>query len=176
MLKRAIFLDRDGVINRVIIKDGKPYSPRTLSDFQFTPGIERFLSVLKDAGYIIVVVTNQPDLTRGRVTSAELDGIHALIGRSLPVDDIIVCPHDDEDGCDCRKPKPGMIVQAAEKWGIDIGSSFIIGDTWKDMEAGQKAGCTSILLDAPYNQEVNGNHRIKDISEALKIILPAHPR
>jgi D-glycero-D-manno-heptose 1,7-bisphosphate phosphatase len=176
MLKRAIFLDRDGVINRVIMKEGKPYSPRKLSDFRLTDGIRDVLIRLKEDGFLLLVVTNQPDISRGLIRWDELNVIHDLIRSELPVDDIIVCPHDNDDGCDCRKPKPGMIVDSARKWGIDIGGSFLIGDTWKDMGAGEKAGCTTILLDAPYNQDVNSNHRIKNISEALKIILPEHPR
>ena len=176
MLQRAIFLDRDGVINRVILRDGKPYSPRNLSDFRLTDGIKGVLDHLKESGFLLIVVTNQPDISRGLISREEMDGFHDLIRRELPVDDIIICPHDDTDDCDCRKPKPGMIVQAAEKYGIDIGSSFIIGDTWKDMEAGRRAGCTTILLDAPYNQGVDSNHRIQDISQALEIILPEHPR
>lgn len=170
MLKRAIFLDRDGVINRVIMKEGKPYSPRNRSDFLFTDGIREVLARLKGEGFLLIVVTNQPDISRGSITWAELNAIHDLIRRELPVDDIIVCPHDNDDDCDCRKPKPGMIVESARKWGIDIESSFLIGDTWKDMEAGQKAGCKTILLDAPYNQDVQGDYRIQDICETLKII------
>jgi len=169
-LQRAIFLDRDGVINRVIMKEGKPYSPRKLSDFQLTDGIKGVLDHLKEAGFLLIVVTNQPDISRGLITWDALEAIHNLIRPELPVDDIIVCPHDDADECDCRKPKPGMIIESARKWDIDIESSFIIGDTWKDMEAGKSAGCTTILLDAPYNQDVKSDHRINDIWEALKII------
>ena len=168
MLKRAIFLDRDGVINRVIMKEGKPYSPRKLSDFLFTAGIKEVLALLKEDDFILIVVTNQPDISRGLIRWDELNAIHDLIRSELPIDDIIVCPHDNDDNCDCRKPKPGMIVESARKWGINIESSFIIGDTWKDMGAGEKAGCTTILLDAPYNQDVKSNHRINDISETLK--------
>ena len=176
MLKRAVFLDRDGVINRVILREGKPYSPRRLSEFKLTDGIKGVLDHLKEAGFLLIVVTNQPDISRGLITRRKLDAIHDLIRNDLPVDDIVVCSHDDIDECDCRKPKPGMIVDSARKWGIDIGSSFIIGDTWKDMEAGHKAGCATILLDAPYNRDVKSNHRIEDISEALKIIFREHPR
>jgi len=170
-MKRAVFLDRDGVINRVIMKDGKPYSPRKLSDCRFTDGIKEVLIRLKEDGFLLIVVTNQPDISRGLITWDQLNAIHDLIRNELPVDDIVVCPHDDIDECDCRKPKPGMIVDSARKWGIDIGSSFIIGDTWKDMGAGEKAGCTTILLDASYNQDVKGDYRIQDIPETLKIIM-----
>jgi D-glycero-D-manno-heptose 1,7-bisphosphate phosphatase len=169
-MKRAVFLDRDGVINRVIMRDGKPYSPRKLSDFQLIDGIKRVLSHLKEEGFILIVVTNQPDISRGLITWDALEAIHDLIRSELPVDDLIVCPHDDADECGCRKPKPGMIVDSARKWGIDIGSSLLIGDTWKDMEAGRRAGCKTILLDAPYNRDVESDHRINDIVDSINII------
>lgn len=171
MLKRAIFLDRDGVINQVTIKEGQPYSPRRLSEFKLNDGIKEVLNHLKEEGYLLIVITNQPDISRGLISREELDGLHELIRSELPVYDIIVCPHDSNDECGCRKPKPGMIVETARRWGIDIRSSFVIGDTWRDMEAGCRAGCTTILLDAPYNQDVDSDHRINHISEALKIIL-----
>ena len=169
-MKRAVFLDRDGVINRVIIKEGKPYSPRKISDFELTDGIKEGLITLREAGFLLIVVTNQPDISRGLITWGKLGAIHDLIRNELPVDEIIVCPHDDVDKCDCRKPKPGMIVESARKWGVDIGSSFIIGDTWKDMEAGYMAGCSTILLDAPYNQDVESDHRINVIADSINII------
>jgi len=154
----------------VILREGKPYSPRHLSNFQLTDGITEVLIHLKEAGYPLIVVTNQPDIARGLITWDELEAIHDFIRLELPVDEIIVCPHDDADECDCRKPKPGMIVESARKWEIDIRSSFIIGDTWKDMEAGRKAGCTTILLDAPYNRDVKSNHRINVIADSISII------
>ena len=169
-MKRAVFLDRDGVINRVIMRGGKPYSPRTLSDFRFTDGVKEVLIRLKEVGFLLIIVTNQPDISRGLITWDQLNAIHDLIRRELPVDDIIVCPHDDSDNCDCRKPKPGMIVDSARKCGIDIGNSYMIGDTWKDMEAGRMAGCDTILLDASYNRDVKSNHRINVIAESLNII------
>jgi len=170
MLKRAIFLDRDGVINRVIMREGKPYSPRKLSNFRFIDGVKEVLIRLKEDGFLLIVVTNQPDISRGLITWDQLNAIHDLIRKELPIDDIIVCPHDDSDDCDCRKPKSGMIVESALKWGIDIGNSFIIGDTWKDMEAGHMAGCSTILLDAPYNQDVESDHRINVIADSINII------
>jgi histidinol-phosphate phosphatase family protein len=125
-MKRAIFLDRDGVLNRAIIKEGKPFSPRKPREFELIDGVKDLLISLRDAGFVLIVVTNQPDISRGLLSREELQSFHDLIRKEFPVDDIIVCPHDDADNCDCRKPKPGMIVDSARKWGIDIESSFII--------------------------------------------------
>lgn len=171
MRNRAVFLDRDGVINRVIIKHGKPYSPRILADFKFTEGIKEVLNELKRAGFLLIVVTNQPDVARGFLDKETLEEFHDLIRRELSVDDIIVCPHDDADNCDCRKPKPGMILAAARKWDIDLKNSFLIGDTWKDMAAGRAAGCETVLLDAVYNRNLKETQRTKRLTGAMEIIL-----
>jgi D-glycero-D-manno-heptose 1,7-bisphosphate phosphatase len=169
-MKRAVFLDRDGVINRVSIREGKPYSPRQLGDFRFIDGIEQLVAALKEAGYITVVVTNQPDVARGLVDREAVEAMNSLVREKLPVDEIRVCFHDDSDGCDCRKPRPGMITSAAEKWGLDLARSFIVGDTWRDMEAGRRAGCRTILMDAPYNREVKSDHRVGNLREAFDIV------
>lgn len=170
-MKKAVFLDRDGVINRVTIEDGKPLSPKKLGEFEFTPGIERFVSDLKEAEYLRIVVTNQPDIARGRLERSELERMHDLVRRRLEIDAIYVCLHDDGDNCDCRKPKPGMLIRAAREWGIDTSRSFMVGDTWRDMAAGKGTGCFTILLDAPYNRAVKSDCRVNGFSEALKIIL-----
>ena len=169
-MKRAVFLDRDGVINRVKIEGGKPLSPRRFEDFEFLPGIERLAERLKEAGFLRVVVTNQPDLVRGRLEESELEKMHDLVRRRLDVEAIYACLHDDGDKCDCRKPKPGMLTKAAQEWEIDLNRSFFLGDTWRDMEAGKRAGCRTILLDAPYNREAEGDHRVGSFVEALEII------
>ncbi len=169
-MKRAVFLDRDGVINRVRVRDGKPYSPRKAADLEFIRGIEKLVVALKTAGYLVIVVTNQPDVARGLVSRSEVDLMNDMVREKLPVDEIRVCFHDDGDGCDCRKPRPGMLRSAAEKWGIDLARSFIVGDTWRDMEAGRRAGCRTILVDAAYNREVKSDHRVGSLREALGII------
>lgn len=174
-MKRAVFLDRDGVINRVAIEDGKPLSPRRFEEFDFLPGIEQFVKELKEAGYLRVVVTNQPDLARGRLEKDDLDKMHDLIGRRLQVDGIYACLHDDGDNCGCRKPKPGLLHRAAREWDIDLSRSFMLGDTWRDVEAGKGAGCRTILLQTPYNTGAQGDHRVKSFAEALEIILGPDP-
>ncbi len=167
---RVVFLDRDGVINRVILRDGRPYSPRTIEEFVFNDGIQEAVRRLKEAGFKTIVVSNQPDLARGEIAQDVLDTMTRKVRSEIPVDDIYICPHDDVHQCSCRKPKPGMLIEAAMKWNIDLSASFFIGDTWKDRDAGRAAGCKTILLDAPYNQDVDPDFRIRAISECIDII------
>ena len=162
--ERAVFLDRDGVINRVILLDGKPYSPRKYDEFILNDGIRESVYKIKELGY------NQPDLARGQITQGVLDLMTQKMRWEIPLDDVYICPHDDHHGCSCRKPKPGMLIQAAEKWKIDLASSFLIGDTWKDIQAGKAAGCKTVLLDAPYNQDVPCEFRVKSLLEAFELI------
>lgn len=175
-MKKAVFLDRDGVINRVTIEAGKPLSPKNMGEFEFSPGIERFVSGLREAGYLRIVVTNQPDIARGRLERSELERMHDLVRRRLQVDAIYVCLHDDGDNCDCRKPKSGLLTRAAREWEIDLAQSFMVGDTWRDMEAGKSAGCRTILLAVPYNRAVKCDYRVGGLAEALKIIRAVDPR
>jgi D-glycero-D-manno-heptose 1,7-bisphosphate phosphatase len=171
MMNRAVFFDRDGVINKVILRDGKPYSPRKLEEFILNEGIGEAVDRLRGRGFKVFIVSNQPDVTRGEITQSLLDLMTQQIRREISVDEIYICPHDDQQGCLCRKPKPGMLFQAMWEWDINLKTSFLIGDTWKDMEAGRAAGCKTILLDAPYNQNIRCDFRAKSLSEATDIIL-----
>jgi D-sedoheptulose 7-phosphate isomerase len=168
--ERAIFLDRDGVINKVIFSDGRPASPRKLEDFVFTDGIHQATRQLRENGFRIIVVSNQPDLARGKITEGLLDKMTQRIRKEIPIDDVYICPHDDVHQCACRKPKPGMLLQAAQKWNLDLTRSFIVGDTQKDMEAGKAAACKTILLDAPYNQDALCDFRAFSLRDALDIV------
>lgn len=173
--RRAVFLDRDGVINKVVMRSGKPCSPRSMDEFKLEDGVEEAIVRLKEHFFIIIVVTNQPDIARKKIT---LDSLNVMLDRiysELQIDAVWICPHDDIDGCNCRKPKAGMLIEAAEKWGIDLGCSFIIGDSWKDMEAGKTAGCATILLDRWYNQGVMCDYQTRNLEEAVKIIVPGKP-
>lgn len=169
-MKQAIFLDRDGVINKVLLNNGKPFSPRKFEEFEMLPGVENALDSFKNMGFMNIIVTNQPDIALGLMEIQELNKMLALMRETLPVDDIMVCPHADSDYCLCRKPKEGMLIEASEKWGIDLKSAFMVGDTWKDMAAGKNAGCKTILIDMPYNQAVESDYRVKDLREAVEII------
>jgi D-glycero-D-manno-heptose 1,7-bisphosphate phosphatase len=172
--KKAIFMDRDGVINKVLLNNGHPFSPRKLDEFELLPNVKEVLNSFKEMGFINIIVTNQPDIARGLMKIEELNSMHTLIKKRLPIDDIYVCTHDDSDNCSCRKPKPGMLLDAAKKWGIDLNRSFLIGDTWKDMEAGKAAGCKTILIDAPYNKSVSCDYRVRDLKGAETIVMEGH--
>ncbi len=147
-LRRAVFLDRDGVLNRVEWKNGVCQSPRSLEDFQLLPGVAEACARLKAAGFLLLVATNQPEIPRGFLQPALLAAMHERLREWLPLDDIRICLHDDGDGCACRKPAPGLLLDAARDWQIDLGRSFMIGDREKDLIAGRRAGCRAILVGA----------------------------
>lgn len=150
---KAVFLDRDGVLNANIERDGRQVAPTTLEEFRLMPAVEEAARRLKHGGFMLIVVTNQPDVATGRTARATVGAMHAQLRKALPLDDIKVCYHVDTDGCDCRKPKPGMILQAAAERGIDLSRSIVVGDRWSDIQAGQRAGCFTILVDCGLKQE-----------------------
>ena len=171
MKRKAVFLDRDGIINKPIIKSGhKPYSPRKISELILNEDIKPVLEAAKQLGYVIIVITNQPDIERGLMTEKMLHQIHKAIRQKLPIDDILYCPHDDIDGCTCRKPKPGMLFEAAKKWDIDLSKSYYIGDQARDVQTALNAGCIPIILEYPYNTEVKDALRIRHLMELLQFI------
>ena len=145
-MRRAVFLDRDGVINRPILRDGKPYPPPSLADLRVLPGVREACQKLREAGFVLILVTNQPDIARGTRSAREVTEINSRLQRYLQFDDVRVCPHDDSERCQCRKPKPGLLLEAARTWNIDLASSFMVGDRWRDVEAGQKAGCRTFWV------------------------------
>ncbi len=170
MSTRAVFLDRDGVINKVIYRDGMPTSPRNIGEFEFDAGVENALKRLSAAGFKLFVVTNQPELARGLLTNEALRLMTDRIVNTLKIDEVRICPHDNDDGCRCRKPLSGMLVELAEKYDISLKESYVIGDTWKDSCAGSSAGCKSIMLDRPYNLEDPADWRVRDLSSAVDLI------
>lgn len=153
MQNKAVFLDRDGVLNKVIIKQGKPYPPATLQEFVIPDDVLPALLRLKQAGYLLIGATNQPDVARGTTLKETVEVINTKLMSELPLNEIRVCYHDDKDQCECRKPSPGLITQAAVEYKINLAKSFLIGDRWKDIEAGQRAGCKTIWLDYKYNEK-----------------------
>jgi D-glycero-D-manno-heptose 1,7-bisphosphate phosphatase len=148
----AVFLDRDGVLNNAIIRNGKPYPPRDLRELVITLGAREALEELRREGFLMIVVTNQPDIARGKANRADVDQINAQLAAVLPLDAIECCEHDDQARCDCRKPKPGMILRAQERFGVNLARSFIVGDRWRDIEAGRRAGCRTILIGDGYGE------------------------
>jgi D-glycero-D-manno-heptose 1,7-bisphosphate phosphatase len=152
MTSRAVYLDRDGVLNRALVRDGKPHPPATPAELEILPGVPEALARLRLAGFRLVVVTNQPDVGRGTMSIETVEAIHARIARTLPLDAIAVCLHAGHEGCDCRKPRPGMLLRDGAANGIDLSRSFIVGDRWRDIDAGAAAGCRTILIDAGYDE------------------------
>ena len=172
-LKRAIFLDRDGVLNKAIVRDGKPYPPNTLAEVEILPGVLESLLKLKAADYLLIVVTNQPDVARGKKTRQSVIKVHKLLGKELPLDEFYTCFHDDVDQCACRKPAPGLLFQAAEEYNIDLNRSYMIGDRWRDVEAGQRAGCKSIFIEYGYSEKQPDkmDYCVSSFPDAVSIIL-----
>src|SRR5580692_7563508 len=151
-LRPAVFLDRDGVINRTFVRDGKPSPPSGVKELELLPEVASALLDLKAHGFALFVITNQPDVARGTQTREAVEAIHQALASSLPIDDIFVCYHDDADDCACRKPNPGMLFEARRKHNIDLSCSFMVGDRWRDIDAGHAAGCKTVLIDYGYRE------------------------
>ena len=173
MTRSAVFLDRDGILNRSFIRDGTPYPPDSLRDLEILPHVPEALSALKAHGYSLVVVTNQPDVARGTASRELVDSIHERLKGELDLDAIFACFHDDADECDCRKPKPGLLLLAAHNLAIDLSSSFMVGDRWRDVEAGRRAGCRTFFVDRGYRETPPSSYdfRVESLLEASGIIL-----
>jgi D-glycero-D-manno-heptose 1,7-bisphosphate phosphatase len=171
-MNKAIFLDRDGVINQVNLVGGKPHPPKDLSELIILPKVVEALHLLKNLGYLLIVITNQPDVVRGNTKLETVEEINQFLKDLLPIDDIFTCYHDDIEDCNCRKPKPGKILQAANQYNINIPDSFMIGDRWRDVEAGQNAGCKTFFIDYSYQEKQPKfySYKVKSLYEAAKII------
>ena len=150
---RAVFLDRDGVLNRAFIHDdGRSHPPASSDELEILPGVAKACMALRQAGFLLIVVTNQPDVARGTQSRDVVEAVNGALRRQIPIDDIRVCYHDDVDDCACRKPRPGLLLEAASDWGIDLTKSFMVGDRWKDVEAGRRAGCKTVLIKRVYSE------------------------
>ena len=152
--RKAVFLDRDGVLNEAVVRQGKPYPPATLAEVVVPTDVPAALQRLRDKGYRLMVVTNQPDVARGSQSREVVQAINNFLVERLGLDGVETCEHDDVDQCDCRKPKPGMLLRAAERDGIALSRSFMVGDRWRDIEAGRRAGCRTILIGGGYGEEM----------------------
>ena len=152
MRRKAIFLDRDGVLNLAIVRNGKPYPPANLNELSIPADAYTALTLLKSAGFVLIGATNQPDVARGKTPQSQVEAINQALMAQLPLDAMRVCYHDDADACACRKPLPGLLTQAAIDYHIDLSQSFMIGDRWKDISAGQLAGCKTIWLKQNYDE------------------------
>jgi D-glycero-D-manno-heptose 1,7-bisphosphate phosphatase len=173
MKNRALFLDRDGVINEPIVIEGKPYSPKNLSELKFCRNVDIAIRKAKELGLLVIIFTNQPEIARGTMLKENVDKIHKYIIKLLHVDDIFMCPHDDKDDCSCRKPKPGMLYEASAKWNINLKESFVVGDRWRDIDAGKKAGCTTFLIKSDYYNDkkpINYDYSADNLISVIEII------
>jgi D-glycero-D-manno-heptose 1,7-bisphosphate phosphatase len=169
--RRAVFLDRDGVLVRAAPFKNYAHGPLTLDDFSTFLNITQPVEDLRAAGFLTALATNQPGIARGQMSWETLNEMHRRLREIVPLDDIEVCPHTDADHCECRKPKPGMLLTAADKLSIDLASSYFVGDTRRDLEAARAAGVTPILIDWSYNQDLVVPYRVKDLAEAVRVIL-----
>jgi D-glycero-D-manno-heptose 1,7-bisphosphate phosphatase len=171
-LYRAVFLDRDGVLNKAIVRNGMPFSPKSTQEVEIIEDVKECIIGLEKLGFQIVVVTNQPDIAREEISINQVNDIHDFIKKFTGINNFFICPHDDSDNCECRKPKSGLLLQAAKLLKIDLGRSYMIGDRWKDIEAGQNAGCTCFFINRNYS-ETPPKHpfiEVKSLSEATSII------
>lgn len=172
-MQRAVFLDRDGVINKAVVRDGKPYPPANLTEMEILPGVKAALESLRSAGYLLIVVTNQPDVARGTTSKESVEKINAALSVALSIDEFRTCYHDSADHCGCRKPQPGALLLAARLHGIDLAKSFMVGDRWRDVEAGQRAGCKTCFIDYGYSEKQPElvDFRVSSLLEAAQLIL-----
>jgi D-glycero-D-manno-heptose 1,7-bisphosphate phosphatase len=177
-MKQAVFLERDGVLNAAKTDKQQQVSPLTLEELRPNDTAIPLLKQLKCAGFVLIATTNQPGLSRGYQNRRELDRMHDRLRKIFPLDDILVCPHDETDRCPCRKPKPGLFVEAGFKWHLDLDRSFVISDKWQDAEAARVAGSTSLLLNSPWVGKVHRDFLLPDFETAVTKILElkASPR
>lgn len=171
--KKAVFLDRDGVINHAIVREGKPYPPRNEGEFKIMDGVLEGLQLLKEAGFLLIVVTNQPDVGRGDLPQAQVEAIHQKMMSLLPLDDVKVCYDDGKlVNSEFRKPNPGMLLVSAQENNIDLKKSYMIGDRWRDVDAGKRAGVMTIFIDYGYSEELKmqPDYRAASLLEAAKFI------
>jgi D-glycero-D-manno-heptose 1,7-bisphosphate phosphatase len=170
-VKAAIFIERDGVLNRARVVHGQQTPPLVAAEF--IPVLEAVqpLAELKTAGFLLFVTTNQPGLSRGYLCRSELEQMHRLLHRCFPVDEVLICPHDELDKCPCRKPQPGLLTEAAFRWHVDLDHSFVLSDKWQDAEAARQLGCTSVLLQSPWNGPGHHDFIVASIAAAVEKIL-----
>ncbi len=170
-MKAAVFIERDGVLNEVRVERQHQVSPMTMEDFKIKREAIPLLKKLKDSGLLLIATTNQPGISRGYQSRRELDRMHDLLRATFALDDLLVCPHDETDGCPCRRPKPGLLVEAGFKWRLNLDACFVISDKWQDAGAARAAGCTSLLLQSPWNGTARRDLVLPDLAAAVDRVL-----
>jgi D-glycero-D-manno-heptose 1,7-bisphosphate phosphatase len=171
-VRRAVFLDRDGVLNRPVVRSGKPFPPATLDDFEIFPDALESVELLRKLGFLLFVVTNQPDVGRGAQQLSVVEAMHDKLRDALQLNSFYVCYHDDADNCNCRKPKPGLLIDAAADHNISLAESYMIGDRWRDIDCGHAAGCRTIFIDRGYVEKLRSQpeFRVPDLRSATGVI------
>ena len=170
-MKRAVFIERDGILNEAKAGPKHQITPLTLEEFRVNVKAKGLIRELKTRGFVLIATTNQPGLSRGYQSRRELDRMHDLLRRTFPLDDILVCPHDESDQCPCRKPRPGLLIEAAFKWHLNLDHSFVISDKWFDAEAARTAGCTSLLLQSPWIGQGHHDFVLPDLKAIVQKII-----
>jgi D-glycero-D-manno-heptose 1,7-bisphosphate phosphatase len=155
----------------IVRADGHPYAPTRVEDFVLVPDAAEQVQRLHAAGFLCIVFTNQPEIASGELLPADLDEMHRRMRAALPLDDVFFCPHRRSDGCRCYKPQPGMIEDAVARWPIDLARSYVVGDRWRDIGAGNATGCYSILIDRPYSGDCSPDERVATLAEAVDAVL-----
>jgi len=170
-MKQAVFIERDGILNLTRVERQHQVGPMTLEELRVNTAAVPLFVKLKAAGLLLIATTNQPGLSRGYQNRRELDRMHDLLRKTFALDDLLVCPHDETDRCPCRKPNPGLLVDAGFKWHLDLERSFVISDKWQDAEAARTAGCTSLLLDSPWVGKVHRDFILPGLDAMAEKIL-----
>ena len=172
MKNKCLFLDRDGIINVPLVKKNKPFAPTEISQFRLYKNLNKTLNYIKKLNYLIIIITNQPELSKGNLNKKTLDQMHEIIYSTFPIDDIFVCKCQESSSCKCYKPKPKMLYDAKIKHNIDLKKSYFVGDTYRDVYCASNAGCYSILLKKRYNYEMisKADYVIEKFGQIKKIL------
>lgn len=173
-MNKAVFLDRDGVIVIPHFRDGRSFAVRSMDDFHLYPDAQESLCLLKKEGFLLIVVTNQPDMGKGLISSEMMSSMNDFLFHHLPLESIKICPHSQEENCFCRKPKNGLLREAAQAFNIDCTASYMIGDRQSDVEAGKSIGCKTVFIDLGYSSEEkpkDPDFCCKTLSEAVAWIV-----
>lgn len=171
MTRKAVFLDRDGVLNQSVLKNGVSCPPEDAGAMTIVPVAAEAVRLLKKAGYVCICVTNQPDIARGTRSADNVQAMNDKVRAAVDLDDLFVCPHDDADNCSCRKPKPGMLLAGAKKWGVDLSASWMVGDRLSDIAAGKAAGCGTVFITGTSASGVGADFVCADVLCAARSIL-----
>ena len=181
-LRPAVFLDRDGTLNLQVVRAGKPYPPATMDEFALFPGVPEACAQLAAAGYVLVVATNQPDVGRGDQAQSVVEAMHARLRELVPaLTHIEVCYAPGQGVAHAedyrRKPAPGMITDAASNLGLDLARSWMVGDRWRDIDCGQRAGLRTVFIDFGYDEALRAapDFTVQDFTAAAAVILRSTP-